>query len=69
MSVKDAVNDQVADDDAHRRAHERVDAATVPAGRTLRRRCRAEEVVSRMTSQTKSASDRVTLNPLAKKAR
>ena len=66
---EDAVDDQVADDHAHRAAQERVDAAAVAAGRTSRRIARSDAVHSRMTSNANRTSARVTLNPLAKNAR
>ena len=40
-----------------------------PRGRTSRRAARSEAVTSRITSQVKSTRTRVTLNPLARKAR
>ena len=65
-----AEHDQVADDHAHRRAQQRIDAAAVPA-RAGRRGAlaRSAAVHSSTTSQTNSTSARVTLKPLARNAR
>ena len=66
---EDAGDDQVAHEDAERSAHQRVDAAAVPARVHVAADRRSAAVHSRITSQPKRTSVRVTLSPLAKKAR
>jgi hypothetical protein len=58
MSAEHPNTIEVADDHAHRAAHERVDAAAVPAGRTSRRRAPQAADPLEDTSQQKSTSAR-----------
>ena len=65
-----AVDDQVADDHAQRGAQERVEAAAVPAGDDVAAPlARSPPMHSSITSQPNRTSSRVTLKPLARKAR